>query len=76
MKKMKDWKKENVRKSVCVGGGKQKMWERRKLEKKRGWAKKLKLWHQSAVDDFLISGIQALQHQWKCVDCKGDYVEK
>ena len=31
----------------------------------------------SAVDDFFTNEIQALQHQRKkCVDCKGDYVEK
>ena len=31
----------------------------------------------STADDFLTKGIQALQHRWKkCVDHKGDYVEK
>ena len=31
----------------------------------------------SAVDEFLTNRIQALQHRWKkCVDCKGDCVEK
>ena len=41
--------------------------------------------HISEVEDFFevqnesfyTTGIQALQHRWKkCVDCRGDYVEK
>ena len=32
---------------------------------------------ESQEENFYSTGIQALEHRWKkCVDCRGDYVEK
>ena len=42
----------------------------------QGLAEKF-IWWQHMLVSFLTNEIQALQHQWKkCVDRKGDYVEK